>query len=289
MNDSSPSAGVWFPQWADVLAGVRLKDLERRAYRLAIVEYLSFCKRSRQRATVASARMFMAQVEGRRRLGKSQLAVWKGALNWFFQMAKTSRIRPESAPADPPARPCAWKKEPPLAASDTGGPVWERRLIRELRGRHYEWRTEQAYRMWCRRFDEWLGARGGGVMAAGEIELREFLSDLATRQRAAAATQKQALNALVFLMREALGKVLEDFGDYARARNVKRLPVVLSRMECQRLLGSLEGTWRLMAQVLYGTGLRLLELLRLRVHDIDFERNQIIVCGGKGSPREISI
>src|ERR1035437_6669591 len=87
MNDSSPTTGVWFPNWAEVLIRVRLKDLERRSYRLAIVEYLGFCKRSRQRATVASARLFMAQVEERRRLGKSQLAMWKGGVNWFFHMA----------------------------------------------------------------------------------------------------------------------------------------------------------------------------------------------------------
>jgi hypothetical protein len=87
MNDSTPASGVWFPHWAEVLARVRLKDLERRSYRLAIVEYLSFCKRSRQRATVASARLFMAQVQERRWPGKSQLAMWKGALNWFFHMA----------------------------------------------------------------------------------------------------------------------------------------------------------------------------------------------------------
>jgi len=87
MGNSSSTSGVWFPQWAEVLAGARLKDLERRAYRLAIVQYLVFCKRSRQRATVASARMFMEQTEGRRRLGVSQLATWKAGLNWFFKTA----------------------------------------------------------------------------------------------------------------------------------------------------------------------------------------------------------
>jgi integron integrase len=289
MTDSSAVSGVWFPQWADVLARVRLKDLERRTYRRAIVEYLSFCKRSRQRATVASARMFIAQVEERRRLGKSQLAAWKGALNWFFHMAKTSPAQPVSAPADPPATPCAWNKEPPLAALDTGGPVWEQRLIRELRQRHYEWRTEQAYRMWSRRFAEWLEARGHGVMAAGEIELREFLSDLATRQRAAAATQKQALNALVFLMREALGKALDDFSGFTRARNVKRLPVVLSKAECQQLLAALEATPRLMAELMYGSGARLMELLRLRVKDVDVERRQVVIRAGKGGKDRVTV
>jgi integron integrase len=127
------------------------------------------------------------------------------------------------------------------------------------------------------------------IEAAGEIELREFLSDLATRQRAAAATQKQALNALVFLMREALGKVLEDFGDYARARNVKRLPVVLSRVECQELLGALEATPRLMAELMYGSGARLMELLRLRVKDVDVERRQLVIRAGKGGKDRVTV
>lgn len=224
MSHASSGQGVWFPNWAEVLNRLRLKDLERRAYRAAIVEYLSFCKQSRQRATVESARKFMEQVEGRRRLGVSQLAVWKAALNWFFKSAKgelspanLSSSRPRYALAQPTATfsrpmgegrerekrstlssqrgtPCVCGKEPPLAATDLGGPEWERKLIRELRTRHYEWRTEQAYRMWARRFAAWLEKRRGlSVAAAGEIELRDFLSDLATQQRVAVATQRQAL------------------------------------------------------------------------------------------------
>jgi hypothetical protein len=266
MGLSSPSQGVWFPQWAEVLARVRLKDLERQAYRSAIMDYLGFCKRSRQRATVESARKFMEQVEARRRLGVSQLATWKAALNWFFRAAKASPPHPETVPANQRATPCVRDKEPPLAATDLGGPEWEQQLIRELRSRHYEWRTEQAYRMWARRFSEWLEKRRGmSVLAAGEMELRDFLSDLATQQRVAVATQRQALNAVVFLVREALGRSLADFSDFTRGRAIKRVPVVLSRGECQQLLGALDGTTRLMAELMYGSGVRLMELLRLRV------------------------
>jgi hypothetical protein len=266
MGLSSPSQGVWFPQWAEVLARVRLKDLERRAYRSAIMDYLGFCKRSRQRATVESARKFMEQVEARRRLGVSQLASWKAALNWFFRTAKSSPLDLGMAHPSQRATPCVRDKEPPLAATDLGGPEWEQKLIRELRSRHYEWRTEQAYRMWARRFSEWLEKRRGiSVLAAGEMELRDFLSDLATQQRVAVATQRQALNAVVFLVREALGRSLADFSDFTRGRAVKRVPVVLSRGECQRLLGVLDGTTRLMAELMYGSGVRLMELLRLRV------------------------
>jgi len=255
MGLSSPSQGVWFPHWAEVLARVRLKDLERRTYRSAIVEYLSFCKRSRQRATVESARKFMEQVEARHRLGVSQLASWKAALNWFFRAAKSSSPHPEMGPASQRGTPCVRDKEPPLAATDLGGPEWEKKLIRELRSRHYEWRTEQAYRMWARRFSEWLEKRRGiVVLAAGEIELRDFLSDLATQQRVAVATQRQALNAVVFLVREALGRPLADFGDFTKARPVERVPVVLSRGECGQLMAALEATPRLMAELMYGSG-----------------------------------
>jgi len=269
MGLSTASQGVWFPQWAEVLDRVGLMDLERRAYRRAIVEYLSFCKQSHQRATVDSARKFMEQVEARHRLGVSQLASWKAALNWFFRTAKSSPPHPGMVQPGQRATPCSRDKEPPLAATDLGGPEWEQKLIRELRSRHYEWRTEQAYRMWAGRFSEWLEKRRGmTVLAAGEIELRDFLSDLATHQRVAVATQRQALNAVVFLVREALGRSLADFGDFTRGRAVKRVPVVLSLGECQRLLGALEGTTRLMAELMYGSGVRLMELLRLRVHPV---------------------
>jgi hypothetical protein len=250
----SPAQGVWFPQWAEVLAKARFKDLERRGYYRAIVEYLRFCRQSRQRATVASARQFMEQTEGRRRLGVSQLATWKAALNWFFKTAKSSPANSGTAQTGRLVVPCPREKEPPLAATDLGGPEWERKLIRELRTRHYQWRTEQAYRMWARRFAEWLERRGQSVTAAGEIELRDFLSDLATQQRAAVATQRQALNAVVFLVREALGRPLADFGDFTKARPVERVPVVLSRGECGQLMAALEATPRLMAELMYGSG-----------------------------------
>jgi integron integrase len=311
MNPHSSSDGVWFPNWAVVLARVRLKDLERRAYRLAIVGYLSFCKQSRQRATPGSARLFMAQVEERRRLSRSHLTLWKAGLNWFFTAAQGKNPKAEMLPAEnregehrtfniqrpiPQAQqPTAYSggvargKEPPLAATDLGGPEWERDLIRVLRERHYEWRTEQAYRMWARRFAGWLEGRGVPVPGAGEMELRGFLSELAVRQRVAVATQNQALNAIAFLMREALGKPLEDFSEFERARPGKRLPVVLSREECQRLLGALEATPRLMAELMYGSGVRLMELLRLRVKDVDMERRQLMVRAGKGGKDRVTV
>ena len=286
---SPSSQGVWFPQWAEVLAKARLKDTDRRAYRRVIFDYLAFCKQSRQRATVASAREFMEQMETRRRLGPAQLAAWKAALNWFFKAAKSSPADPGTAQASQQPTSCSWEKEPPLAAKDLGGPEWEQKLIRELRSRNYEWRTEQAYRMWARRFSGWLEERDGSVLSAGEIEIKDFLSDLATRQRVAVATQRQALNAMVFLVRETLRKPLDDFSGYTRARGEKRMPVVLSREECQRLMDALDGTMRLMAELMYGSGLRLMELLRLRVKDVDVERRQLVVREGKGDKDRVTV
>jgi len=182
-------------------------------------------------------------------------------------------------------------KVPPPAATDLGGPEWERQLIRELRTRHYQWRTEQAYRMWGSRFANWLAAqrRGRSVLEAEEVDVRDYLSDLATRQRVAVATQRQALNALVFLVREALGRALADFGQFARGRQFRRVPVVLSRVECQRLFAALEGTSRLMAELMYGSGLRVMELLRLRIKDVDLERRQLGVRGGKGDKDRVTM
>lgn len=231
MLASRDSQGIWFPQWAEVLARLRLPELRLKAYRQAVLAYLQFCKASRQRAAVPSARQFIAQVEQQRRLGASQVAIWKEALNWFFMAAKAAN----GVPPEPPSAASQSKTElvmavPPLAATDLGDSEWEQRLIRELRCRAYQWRTEQTYRMWAQRFNRWLTGRrpGGNVMNAQETDIRDYLSELATRRRVSAATQRQALNALVFLLREALGRLLSDFGDFERARKLKRVPVVLS-------------------------------------------------------------
>jgi len=297
MGALARASGVWFPQWVEVLAQVRLPEMRRQAYRQAVVAFLRFCKASRQRATVASARQFMEQMERQRRLGVSQLATWKEALNWFFRSAR--EVPKESSGFSGQRSVCRDEKKvarnvmqvPPLAAADLGGTEWERRLIRELRTRHYQWRTEQTYRMWAGRFARWLAGRrpGGTVLNATEADVQDYLSDLATRQRVSAATQRQSLNALVFLLREVLGKALGEFGQFDRARRMKRVPVVLSRDEVRRLLGTLEGTMRLMAEVMYGSGLRLTELLGLRVQDVDLDRQQLIVRAGKGGKDRVTV
>ncbi len=161
-----------------------------------------------------------------------------------------------------------------------------------LRIKHYSLRTEEAYGQWVRRFLKFHRDQAGvwrHPREMGAAEVVAFLNHLANVEHVAAGTQNQALNAVSFLYSQVLGLEMGDLGEYLLASKRRRVPVVLSKSETERLLASLTGTWRLMAQVLYGTGLRLLELLRLRIHDIDFERNQIVVHGGKGDKDRVTV
>ncbi|MEI6083909.1 MAG: integron integrase, partial [Verrucomicrobiota bacterium] len=178
---------------------------------------------------------------------------------------------------------------PPPAAADLGKTEWETKLIRVLRSRHYQWRTEQTYRQWAWRFHGWMQRHNRQLEEAAEDDIREFLTDLATRSRISASTQKQALNALVFLIREGLEREAGDFSGFVRARPSLRIPVVLSREECRELFTALDGTPRLMAELLYGSGLRITELLRLRIKDVDIDRGQILVRAGKGDKDRVTM
>ena len=168
---------------------------------------------------------------------------------------------------------------PSLAASDLGGADWERDLIKATREAGMLWRTEETYRGWAARFARFIAPRS--PYAAEAKDVGEFLSALAVEQRAAPSTQKQALNAIVFLMQTALSRELGKL-DFQRPRARERVPTVLSQPECVRIFSQMEGMTRLMAELMYGSGLRLMELLRLRVHHLDLERGRLQVRGGKG-------
>ncbi|MGN6520952.1 MAG: integron integrase [Dokdonella sp.] len=151
---------------------------------------------------------------------------------------------------------------------------------RRIRLKHYSLRTAQAYVGWIRRFIFASVRRHPRVLGAAEVEA--FLSGLATDAGVAASTQNQALSAILFLYREVLRIDLPWLKDVVRAKRPCRLPVVLSKDEVSRLLAAMDGRTWLLASLLYGTGMRLMECLRLRVKDIDFARNEILVCDGKG-------
>jgi integron integrase len=148
-----------------------------------------------------------------------------------------------------------------------------------LRARHYSIRTEEAYVAWIKRFVRFHGMRHPREL--GEAEINAFLTHLAVDDRVASATQSQALSALLFLYHEVLRRPLGSL-DVVRAKPGLRLPVVLTRDEVREILVRLEGAPRLVGALLYGAGLRLLEALRLRVQDVDFGLNQVLVRDGKG-------
>jgi len=152
--------------------------------------------------------------------------------------------------------------------------------VREvIRTHQFSYSTEKTYINWVYRFIVFNNKRHPGEM--GGKEIADYLTYLAVGRKVSASTQNQALNALVFMYKKVLKISLDDF-DFARAKIGKRLPVVLSRDEIHMLISNLQGEFQLMAFILYGGGLRLTEYLNLRVSDIDFSLNEIVVRGGKG-------
>ena len=156
-----------------------------------------------------------------------------------------------------------------------------------IRLRHYSIRTEEAYVNWSRRFILFHNKRHPNEM--GRTEVGAFLTHLAVEGRVAASTQNQALNAIVFLYREVLGRDIGMLADVVRAKRPPKPPVVLSVSEVTRVLARLDGVTGLMARLLYGSGLRLMECLRLRVKDVDFEYRQITVRDGKGAKDRVTM
>ena len=157
--------------------------------------------------------------------------------------------------------------------------AWLVRLVGVLRGRNYAFRTEETYRMWIERF---LAVEMKSPDRPTEFEGREFLENLALRGGVASSTQKLALNALSFFFRQVLGVENPKFEGFALAKINRRVPVVLSRVEVRELLDEMTGTTGLMASLMYGSGLRLMECARLRVKDLDFENGLLMVRDGKG-------
>ncbi len=181
----------------------------------------------------------------------------------------------ERGPEDPPHSPAA---RPPRLLDQ---------VRNSIRVRHYSRRTEKAYTCWVRRYVLFHGKRHPAQM--GEAEVRAFLNHLAVEKKVGSSTQNQALSALLFLYREVLGQDLPWIDGLVRAKRPVHMPVVLSRTEVASVLRHLRGTELLMASLLYGAGLRLLECARLRVKDIDFDRGEIMVRGGKGQKDRVTL
>jgi integron integrase len=280
---------VSFPGWKGVLAQTNLSPVVKASHAREVITFLHYCKKTHSPATAALMKQWLATREPQAD-GPAH-----AALRWFYREGRKAnpsgqaptgstmgKSRDWPLPRAKPLRPM----EPRPAAQDLGGPDWEQALIKTTRVRGLLWRTEETYRKWAQRFAAFIAPKT--PYAAGGEEVGAFLSDLAVRTRASPSGQRQALNALVFLMQEALGRDLGDL-NFKRAYPRERVPIVLSKDECQRVFAQLEGTTRLMAELMYGSGLRLMELLRLRVQHLDLARGQLTVRGGKGDKDRMTI
>ncbi len=279
------SAPISFPEWRSCLQ----RELPgcAKEFETAVFGFLRFCGKAHAPASIALARQYLAGIPADRQ------AAERAALRWWVRTAsegRANKAREDGAIASTPVSRERRQSErlapPPLAATDLGGADWERDLIRAVRRKGFLWRTEQTYRMWGARFAQFLLPRS--PYSANGDDVAAFLSRLAVEGRAGASTQKQALNSVVFLMEEGLRRAVGEI-DFTRARARRRMPVVLSLGECQALFAQLQGTMRLMAELTYGSGLRLMETLRLRVHHLDFERRQVHVHSGKGDKDRITV
>ena len=168
-----------------------------------------------------------------------------------------------------------------------GGPSLVLQVRTVLRTKHYSPRTEVAYLGWIRRFVRYHGTRHPSAL--GVTDVRDFISSLAIRDGVSASTQNQATAALSFLYRDVLGAPLEAVGEVMRAKRPHRMPVVLTRGEVDEVLERMRGPGLLVASLLYGSGLRLMEAMTLRVKDLDFAQGAILVRGGKGAKDRITM
>lgn len=169
--------------------------------------------------------------------------------------------------------------------------VAEPRLLDQVRGKirlkHYSIRTEQAYTDWIKRYILHFDKQHPKDLGAVHVE--QFLTYLAVQGNVAASTQNQAKSALLFLYKEVLGTALPWLDEVEQAKTSKRLPVVLTQDEVAKILLQLAGTYHLIVSLLYGTGMRILEVLRLRVKDVDFARKEILIRDGKGYKDRITM
>lgn len=280
----SPHQTLFFATWPAALAASGLEPSVRAVFAHDIEHFLRHCREANQPPTVARARAYLAD-----RHGEDERV--RDALRWLATAGRRTAGGPgatagENPPAAAPVVAAAPKaprpldrSRPSIARHDLGGANWERDLIVAVRKAGFLWRTETTYRTWAARFADFLRPRS--PYAATNADVGGFLTRLAVERRASPSTQRQALNALVFFVQEGLHRQLDPV-DFERSRPKRRIPVVLSHAECTALFDALEGTGRLMAELMYGAGIRLLELLRLRVQDLDLERGRLIVRGGKG-------
>ncbi|MEO0509897.1 MAG: integron integrase, partial [Verrucomicrobiota bacterium] len=258
-------------------------------------------------ATTTSARDFVENLVEKRRPEEWQLKQWTRGLNWFFREAPRRVNTRDRAPSQAMAEQSTEPTKAQLARSSGDSvdatkfsdgrqryahtvseiqekaPIdpWYEETVRLMRVRHMALRTEETYLGWIRRMERFQGSKDG-LEDFSEEDLKRFLSYLAVEEGISPSTQKQALNAGVFFLREVRKMTLGDFSDYVQANPRKYYPVVYSKGEIRRLLAQVRGKWSLMARLQYGCGLRVSEVCRLRVKDVDLERGKLYIRASKG-------
>jgi integron integrase len=287
---------VSWSEWSKALEGAELPMALKRQYQEDIIRFLRICKALGRPASTGLIGWHL----GRKGLTEGERKEERDAMEWFYKSARAAKgvrvtrvkfVAPEVDPAVLVPGPGAqWSSQHgapvPLAADDLGKNDWETALITAIRRKGLLWRTEQTYRGWAKRLVAFMAPRQPWVAEAADLE--GFLTYLAVELRVMPSTQKQALNGLVFFLQQGLNIKLGEM-DFKRARPGRRLPSVLSRDEVARLLGVMSPGYGLMSELMYGSGVRLMELLRLRVKDIDLERGQVAVRAGKGGKDRITV
>ena len=267
---------VSFPEWRSSLELEPFDTAQKARFIRAIIAFLGYCKVGRKPASIINAKGYLEAGVEQGKCGQ----VDKEALRWFF---RTHKREYGENPAGNRAAPLPPRPMP----IPEGTPAWEAELIRAIRMRGLLWNTEQTYRGCVRRFVSWIAPLAPDQ--AGVDEVRAYLTDLVVNRYISVSGQRQALNALVFFFKEALKRELGEIGEFKRPRPLPRMPVVLSRDEVKALFEQLPGTWRLMAELQYGSGLRISELLELRVQSLDLARGRLVVRAGKGNKDRVTV
>lgn len=301
INADSDAVSRFWEKYINIIAEQGVKEKLRRWYVKRAEQYIKYYPEERLRSHSAQHVVGFFTEIGR----DGSLADWQvrqtvdairilfcemlrsevcAAVDWQYWSEASARLNPGHATLarEPVKTQVSDKNSGIFPTNDVEGrfPDALPRLVAEIRQLGYSIRTERSYEQWVLRFLAYQ--KNDSLDQLSGADVKAFLDHLVVECNVAASTQNQALNALVFFFRHVLGSELGELGEFARSKRPKRLPTVLSQQEVSALLSDLDGIHYLMAALLYGTGMRLMECIRLRVQDIDFPYQQIHVRNAKG-------
>jgi integron integrase len=279
----APASPAFWTEYKDVLTKLNVTEKKVNFYLGWAQRFERFLNGMPLReATLDMVKAFLADMENDERFKEWQRDQARHALEILYDEYLKVDFTAPAAPRGP------FKdavKDPEGFEKLHGGLI--QRMESECRVRHYSMRTEEAYVTWAKRFLTFHDGKDPTELGAQEI--KKYLEFLAQERNVSANTQNQALNGIIFLFTQVLKKEPGDFGDFVRAKKPVRVPTVLTKNEMGRLLDKLDGEFRVMAGLMWGGGLRVMECLQLRVKDVDFETGQITVRSGKGAKDRVTM